>query len=66
MLEELINMVGNSGRVITVAGGYEIAISNVEEFPWYKVCMFLLDSSFEVWMVKSGSNIILMSKPVLD
>jgi hypothetical protein len=53
MLYELRDMIGRSGRVEEIYGGYEIAITDTEHFPWYKVIYFLLDSSFEVWMKKT-------------
>ena len=59
-------MIGNNGKVEDVYGGYEIMVNNIDKFPWYKIFMFLLESSFEVWMVKSNSKLIIMSKPAVD
>jgi hypothetical protein len=66
MLEILSNLVADTGKVTEVYGGYEVIINSAETFPWYKVCKILLEHSFEVWMVKSDSDIILMSKPAID
>lgn len=66
MLQILKDMVQGTGRVYEVFGGYEIVIDIVEEFPWHKICVLLLESQYEVWMVKSNSNLIIMSKPALD
>ena len=66
MLQDLKNMIGNNGKVEDVYGGYEIMVNNIDQFPWYKIFMFLLESSFEVWMVKSNSKLIIMSKPAVD
>jgi hypothetical protein len=66
MLQMLRDMIGNTGSVNEEYGGYEITVNNKEKFPWYETCNFLLDSSFEVWMVKSESNLIIMSKPAVD
>ena len=66
MLQMLRDMIDNTGSVNEVYGGYEITVNNKEKFPWYETCNFLLDSSFEVWIVKSESNLIIMSKPAVD
>jgi hypothetical protein len=66
MLQMLRDMIDNAGNVNEVYGGYEITVNNKEKFPWYEICKFLLDSSFEVWVVKSESNLIIMSKPAVD
>ncbi len=66
MLHELKEMIGKTGKVIDVYGGYEITIDQIEKFPWHKVCMLLLDYSFEVWMVRSNSKLIIMSKPATE
>lgn len=66
MLQDIKDMIGNNGKVEDVYGGYEIMVHNIDQFPWYKIFMFLLESSFEVWMVKSNSKLIIMSKPAVD
>ena len=66
MLQILRDMIQDTGRVEEVYGGYEIVIDNAEEFPWYKICTILLESYFEVWIVKSNSKLIIMSKPAVD
>jgi hypothetical protein len=66
MLQILRDMVGETGSVGEVYGGYEITVKNKEKFPWYETCNFLLDSSFEVWMVKSETSLVVMSKPAVD
>lgn len=66
MLQTLRDMIGDTGDVNEEYGGYEIVVNNKDKFPWYEICNFLLDSSFEVWMVKSESNLIIMSKPAVD
>jgi hypothetical protein len=66
MLQMLRDMIGKTDSINEVYGGYEITVNNKEKFPWYETCNFLLDSSFEVWMVKSESNLIIMSKPAVD
>ena len=66
MLQMLRDMIDKAGNVNEVYGGYEITVNNKEKFPWYEICNFLLDSSFEVWVEKSQSNLIIMSKPAVD
>lgn len=66
MLESLQNLIGQSGIVEEVYGGYEITINEYEIFPWYKVCSILLEASFEVWITKTGTNLRIMSKPAVD
>jgi hypothetical protein len=66
MLYELRDMIDRSGKVEEIYGGYEIAITDTEHFPWYKVINFLLDSSFEVWMNKTEYGLLIMSKPAVD
>ena len=66
MLQDLKDMIGNDGEVEDVYGGYEIMVNNIDKFPWYKIFMFLLELSFEVWMVKTNSKLIIMSKPAVD
>jgi hypothetical protein len=66
MLESLRTIVREAGVVKEVYGGYEIMVDDVDNFPWYKICDLLLDSSFEVWMRKSGTKLLIMSKPAVD
>jgi hypothetical protein len=66
MLQILRDMIGETGSVSEVYGGYEITVNNKEKFPWYETCDFLLDSSFEVWMIKSETSLVIMSKPAVD
>jgi hypothetical protein len=66
MLQILRDMIGETGSVAEVYGGYEITVNSKEKFPWYETCDFLLDSSFEVWMVKSETSLVIMSKPAVD
>jgi hypothetical protein len=66
MLQILRNIIGDTGSVGEVYGGYEIIVNNKEKFPWNETFSYLLDSSFEVWMVKSETNLIIMSKPAVD
>ena len=39
-------MIARSGRVEEIYGGYEITITDIEHFEWYKVIYFLLNCSF--------------------
>lgn len=66
MLEYLRNMVGKTGKVEEVYGGYEITVDEIDKFPWYKICNFMLESSYEVWMMKSDAKLLIMSKPAVD
>ena len=66
MLQILRNIIGDTGSVGEVYGGYEIIVNNKEKFPWNETFSYLLDSSFEVWMLKSETNLIIMSKPAVD
>lgn len=66
MLESIREMVGEAGKVEEVYGGYEITVDEIETFPWYKICNLLLDASYEVWMMKSGEKLLIMSKPAVD
>ena len=66
MLQILRNIIGDTGSVGEVYGGYEIIVNNKEKFPWDETFSYLLDSSFEVWMVKSETSLIIMSKPAVD
>jgi len=55
-------IIGRTGHVREKYGGYEIAVTEPDSFPWYEVFNLLLSISSDVWVVKQGSEILIQSK----
>jgi len=66
MLEKLRVKIGKEGKIFEDYGGYEILVLNSEKFPWKDVFEMLIDSGFQVWIVKNNSHIQIESKPEVN
>ncbi|WP_299293058.1 hypothetical protein [Nitrosopumilus sp.] len=66
MLEKLRTKIGTEGKIFEDYGGYEILVLNSEKFPWKDVFEMLIDSGFQVWIVKNNSHIQIESKPEVN
>lgn len=66
MLEKLRTKIGNEGKIFEDYGGYEILVLNSEKFPWKDVFEMLIESGFQVWVVKNNSHIQIESKPEVN
>ncbi len=62
MTSELVKIVGSSGEVLDVGGGYGITILETVEFPWGTVLDRLL-KSLDVWIERREGKIVILSKP---
>ena len=62
ILEEIV---GKTGRVVPLYGGYEIEVGKPDEFPWREVFEELLRSGLDVWIkrLEDRGTIVIMSKP---
>jgi len=61
-LKNLEEMVGSAGFVSSEYGGYEITVVDPPTFPWYDVFIFLLNLSFDIWIVRKDESVIILSK----
>ena len=66
MLEKLRTKIGNEGKIVEDYGGYEILVLNPEKFPWKEIFEMLIDSGFQIWIVKNNSHIQIESKPEVN
>lgn len=62
-VERLKDMVGDTGDVNSVYGGFEIRIVKPTLFPWYKVFNQLIEIGQEVWISKIEGKMSIISKP---
>ncbi len=65
MLDKLKSIIGDTGEVMEHYGGYKIHVKDEINFPWAKIFNFLLDLSFELWIVRD-TNLIVMAKQAVD
>ncbi len=67
MLIKLKGLVGESGIVSELYGGYEITVLDTNVFPWEGVFNLLLDASYEVWISRSlNKQLVVLSKPPVE
>lgn len=66
MLIKLKGLVGESGIVSELYGGYEITVLDTNVFPWEGVFNLLLDASYEVWITRSLNKLVILSKPPVE
>ena len=66
MLERLRIKIGNTGKLSEDYGGYEIIVTDPQNFPWNDVFEMLVDSGFQIWIDKHGSQIRIESKPEVN
>jgi hypothetical protein len=59
-------LVGKSGEVKELYGGYEIIVHDPKLLPWQSVFNLLLDASYEVWISRPLDKLIILSKPPVD
>lgn len=58
--------IGTTGKIFEDYGGYEILVTDSEKFPWKGVFEMLIDSGFQIWIVKNNSHIQIESKPEVN
>jgi hypothetical protein len=58
----LRGIVGKSGMVSSVYGGFEIIVLEPSNFRWYDVLTTLLDIGHEVWVTKKNGHLRIFSK----
>ena len=66
MLERLRVKISTTGRIFEDYGGYEILVLDSKKFPWKEVFEMLIDSGFQIWIVKNNSHIQIESKPEVN
>jgi len=63
----LKSKIGETGKVEEDYGGYEITVTDNENFPWHEVFLLLIDSGFQIWINKGEhSQIQIMSKTEVE
>jgi uncharacterized protein YlxW (UPF0749 family) len=63
IVSRLKDIVGEHGKVSLQYGGYEIAITDPDHFPWDLTLNALLDASFEVWITRKDGQKVIKCKP---
>jgi hypothetical protein len=63
VVEQLKEMVKDTGDVDSAYCGFEIRIVKPTLFPWYKVINELLDIGQEIWIAKKEGRICIISEP---
>jgi hypothetical protein len=66
VLIKLKGLVGESGIVSELYGGYEITVLDTNVFPWESVFNLLLDALYEVWITRSLNRLVILSKPPVE
>jgi hypothetical protein len=61
--EQVRKMVGDTGKVDAVYGGFEIWVAKPTLFPWYRVFNLLTDIGHEVWINKREDKICITTEP---
>ena len=61
--QKLKSLVGNTGKIEEEYGGFEITVTDDENFPWKDVFLSLIDSGFQIWINKTDFHLQIMSKP---
>lgn len=62
----LEQQVGATGNVEAVYGGFEIAVSDEDAFPWASVLHRLLESDHDVWMEVRDRQLIIVAQSSID
>ena len=62
-IAELKKMVGNTGNVASVYGGFEIRVAKPDTFPWHECIDYLIGIGQSVWVKRKKGKIHLMSEP---
>lgn len=63
MLIGLKGMIGKSGKVDELYGGYEITVTDADLFPWKGVFDMLLSEAHEIWVTRPTDKMIIITKP---
>jgi len=61
--ERLKEIIGTTGEMTSVSGGYEIEIKDPINFPWCPVIFMLQNQGFNVWFSKRDNRYFIMAKP---
>lgn len=63
----LESKIGSTGTVAEDYGGFEITVTDNENFPWREVFLILIDSGFQIWINKDEhARIQIMSKTEVE
>lgn len=63
MLIGLKSLIGNSGKVEELYGGFEITVLDEALFPWQGVFDLLLDLAHDIWVTRPTDKVIILTKP---
>ena len=61
--QELIRLIGDTGTLQEMMGGYKIAIYHSRAFPWDDVFKTLLYRDFQVWVTRRKADLFIEAKP---
>jgi len=66
LIEDLTKLVGETGSVSDMSGGYEITVLDEDNFPWKVVFDVLLKAAHQVWMTRASDRLMILSKPPVE
>ena len=66
LFERLQTAIASTGKVFEDYGGFKIAITDKDNFPWEHVFNMLVDSGLQIWVVKENSHLQIKSKPEVN
>jgi len=61
--EELTNLMGDTGGLNEVMGGYRIKVYHTRAFPWDEVFKVLLYRDFKVYVTRHKADIYIEAQP---
>ncbi len=62
----LETITGSAGMVEMEYGGFAITVVDAASFPWYDVFSFLTGASFDIWVEKRDTNLVIKAKQKID
>jgi hypothetical protein len=62
-VEKLKKIVGDTGQVNSVYGGFEIKVIRPKTFPWYRLIDSLIGIGQRVWVEKKEDTLYITSEP---
>ena len=60
---ELKRLIGDTGKLSSFVGGFEISVLDGELFPWEIVLEVLLALPHSVWVTRSDGSLVIKTKP---
>ncbi len=61
--KRLAELIGSTGAISKIYGGYEIEIGDPKSFPWCSVVLTLQNNGFDVWFSKKGDKYVVFARP---